>query len=271
MATLFANGKIWQWTDGGHAFADWMLVAADGAILQLGTGAEPSEVAAAAREDLGGALVLPGLHDSHIHAYYMGESDEFLNLSGCASFEDFADRLRKYDAAFPDKAWIVGFGWEQDTLSPSARYPSRHDIDAVVRGRPVLLHRACWHIAAVNTKALEIAGVDVSAASHVVESGSIDTDESGATGILRESVRVSRGGEYAEQWVLSLTLLLPVCRRLGSLRSTRRRATMVRACAVALDGLGRQLGLMACVFAELRMKYLRNAMNKCARYGLTGT
>ncbi|TYZ60260.1 hypothetical protein PybrP1_008491 [[Pythium] brassicae (nom. inval.)] len=187
MATLFANGKIWQWTDpAGHAFADWMLVAADGSIKQVGVGAEPSGPDAA-REDLYGALVLPGLHDSHIHAYYMGESDEFLNLTGCASFEDFAARLREYDAAFPDKAWIVGFGWEQDKLSPSARYPSRHDIDAVVRGRPVMLHRACWHIAAVNTKALEIAGIDVAVTAHAVESGSIDTDERGATGILRES------------------------------------------------------------------------------------
>lgn len=193
MATLFANAKIWQWTDDGHdghAFADWMLVAADGSIEQVGVGPGPSgSDAPAVREDLGGALVLPGLHDSHIHAYYMGESDEFLNLSGCASFEDFAARLRAYDAAFPAKAWIVGFGWEQDALSPSARYPSRHDIDAVVRGRPVLLHRACWHIAAVNTKALELAGIDVAATAHTVEAGSIDTDEHGATGILRESVR----------------------------------------------------------------------------------
>lgn len=208
MATLFTNGKIWQWTDGStaaaprHAFAAWMLVGADGAIAQIGAGAVPADVAAAAEmtKDLNGALVLPGLQDSHIHAYYMGESDEFLNLTGCTSFDDFADRLRKYDAAFPDKAWIVGFGWEQDQLSASARYPSRHDIDAVVRDRPVLLHRACWHIAAVNTKALELAGIDVSQTAHVVESGTIDTDERGATGILRESVRPSTCAYEIRGW-----------------------------------------------------------------------
>lgn len=198
MSKLFENAKIWQWgepadaTTERHSFAEWMLVAEDGKIIRVGTGKAPADasVAVTHTEDMGGALVLPGLHDSHIHAYYMGESDEFLNLTGCTSFDDFADRLRKYDAAYPEKAWVVGFGWEQDQLSSSARYPSRYDIDAVIKDRPVLLHRACWHIAAVNTKALEIAGVDISQKAHVVESGTIDTDENGATGILRESVRV---------------------------------------------------------------------------------
>ncbi|TMW55787.1 hypothetical protein Poli38472_010669 [Pythium oligandrum] len=185
MATLFTNGKIWQWTG---EYAAWMHVDADGTIKQVGAQETPIPADPTAQVvDLDGALVLPGLHDSHIHAYYMGESAEFLNLSGCSSFEDFNERLRQYDAKYPDKSWVVGFGWEQDTLSASARYPSRHDIDAVVRDRPVLLHRACWHIAAVNTKALEIAGVDITKKTHDLASGTIDVDEQGATGILREA------------------------------------------------------------------------------------
>lgn len=216
MAKLFEKGKIWQWgepadaTTERHSFAEWMLVADDGKILRVGSGKAPADASAAAihTEDLGGALVLPGLHDSHIHAYYMGESDEFLNLTGCTSFEDFADRLRKYDAAYPEKAWVVGFGWEQDQLSTSARYPSRYDIDAVIKDRPVLLHRACWHIAAVNTKALEIAGVDIAQKAHAVESGTIDTDENGATGILRESVRVCELGCLCLQLMSDLVVLM---------------------------------------------------------------
>ncbi|KAL4101745.1 hypothetical protein PRIC1_005493 [Phytophthora ramorum] len=38
----------------------------------------------------------------------------------------------------------------------------------------------------VNTKALEIAGVDVAGKGHEVKHGAIDVDEKGATGILRE-------------------------------------------------------------------------------------
>jgi predicted amidohydrolase YtcJ len=186
MARLFVNGRVWQW---GAPAAAWMLVDDSGAIAQVGGEASPPPADGAVETvDLHGALVLPGLHDSHIHAYYMGESAEFLNLTGCSSFDDFSNRLREYDLKYPDKAWIVGFGWEQDKLSADARYPSRHDLDAVVRGRPVMLHRACWHIAVVNTKALEIAGVDAAQTTpHTVASGTIDVDERGATGILREA------------------------------------------------------------------------------------
>ncbi|KAG2523664.1 hypothetical protein BBO99_00003583 [Phytophthora kernoviae] len=184
----FVNGKIWQWPspaaeDAAHTFAQWMTVSDDGEVLGVGSGDPPSAVET---EDLQGALVLPGLHDSHIHVSMLGESAEWLDLAGCRSFDDFKEFLRKYDAAYPDKAWVVGIGWAQDELSSSARYPSRQDIDAVIKDRPVILHRACWHIAVVNTKALEIAGVDLTAKSHDVAHGVIDVDENGATGILRE-------------------------------------------------------------------------------------
>lgn len=185
---LLVNGRIWQW--GGLAPARWMAVDdASGVIHSLGEGDPPSLNGEVETVDLQGRLVLPGLHDAHLHAYFMGESAEFLDLTGCDSFEDFANRLRLYDAKYPDKAWVVGFGWEQDRMSPGARYPTRQDIDAVVRDRPVVLHRACWHIAAVNSKALEIADI----AKHTKQAfprGSIDVDAQGlATGILREAVR----------------------------------------------------------------------------------
>ncbi|EGZ24670.1 hypothetical protein PHYSODRAFT_554756 [Phytophthora sojae] len=187
MVKAFVNGKIWQWGEGSSSvagpFAEWMTVSEGGRIAAVGSGAAPP---ANETEDLHGALVLPGLHDAHIHVSMLGESAEWLDLSGCTSFDEFQARLRSYDARYPDKAWVVGIGWAQDELSSSARYPSRRDIDAVIKDRPVILHRACWHIAVVNTKALEIAGVDLTATSHNVKHGAIDVDEKGATGVLRE-------------------------------------------------------------------------------------
>lgn len=192
---VFVNGKIWQWASGDfdryeNAFAEWMEVADDGEIIEVGSGPLPTAFTSEEVEvhDLDGRLVLPGLHDSHIHAYGLGESAEYVDLLGCDSFEDFARRLSEYDSAFPDKAFIVGFGWAQDQLSPSARYPSRHDIDAVIKDRPVILYRGCWHIAVVNTKALEVAGIDINGTHFDIPDGAVDIDENGVTGVLRESV-----------------------------------------------------------------------------------
>lgn len=185
---LLVNGRIWQW--GGVAPAHWMAVDdASGLVHSVGVGPPPSLMGDVETVDLQGRLVLPGLHDAHLHAYFMGESAEFLDLTGCDSFKDFADRLCQYDDKYPDKTWIVGFGWEQDRMSPGARYPTRQDLDAVVRDRPVVLHRACWHIAVVNSKALEIAEI-AKHTSQAFPRGSIDVDAEGhATGILREAVR----------------------------------------------------------------------------------
>ncbi|RQM08966.1 hypothetical protein DD237_006630 [Peronospora effusa] len=181
---VFVNGKIWQWAGDNFVangpFAEWMTVSDDGRFIDVGIGkySHSDDV-----EDLHGALVLPGLHDSHIHVSMMGESAEWLDLSGCNSYEDFIERLRRYNAHYSEKSWIVGFGWTQDELSSTAKYPSRYDIDAVIPDRPVLLHRACWHIAVVNTKALEIAGVEVTAKNHDVKHGTIDVDEKGVTDV----------------------------------------------------------------------------------------
>jgi predicted amidohydrolase YtcJ len=140
---------------------------------------------------LHGKLVLPGIHDSHIHVQGLGESVGYLDLFGCESLGDFKERLRshlqasKSESGASSSSWIIGFGWEQDKLG---RYPSRQDLDEIVRERPVLLWRACFHVAVVNTKALEVAGFDLKNGPWEVPGGLVDVDNGSPTGILREAV-----------------------------------------------------------------------------------
>ncbi len=76
-------------------------------------------------------------------------------------------------------------GCNDETLA-ERRLPTRHDLDRMVSGRPVLLNRVCGHLAVASTAALEAAGVSPSTTDPV--GGSFDRDRSGMpTGVLRET------------------------------------------------------------------------------------
>ncbi|EQC39539.1 hypothetical protein SDRG_02976 [Saprolegnia diclina VS20] len=199
---LFEKGLIWQWASAptfaapreSRGYANWMLIdEAKGEIVAVGSGDVPGFIRTKATTtvDLDGKLVLPGLHDSHIHVYLIGEVAHYVDLRGTASFDELRDRVQAHAAKHPDIEWIVGFGWEQDKLSADARYPSRFDLDAIVPGRPMYLWRACWHIAVVNSKALEVAGLQwdaIDAAWTSIPGGVVDMDATGKpTGVLREA------------------------------------------------------------------------------------
>ena len=59
----------------------------------------------------------------------------------------------------PPGDWIMARGYDQVTLD-IGRHPDRSELDAPVPDHPVLLVRACGHVAIANTRALELPGVD---------------------------------------------------------------------------------------------------------------
>jgi cytosine/adenosine deaminase-related metal-dependent hydrolase len=66
MRRLFAGGWIVVMDDEGTEYPDGWLVAEDGVVAQVGSGAEPE---ADERVELGGAVVTPGLVNTHNHLY----------------------------------------------------------------------------------------------------------------------------------------------------------------------------------------------------------
>ncbi|WP_245739331.1 amidohydrolase [Sphingomonas rubra] len=110
------------------------------------------------RADLGGRVVMPGFVDAHGHVIELGFRQLELDLSGTRSLAEAQAKIRAYAAANPDRKWIVGGGWNQESWG-LGRFPTAADLDAAVADRPVYLARADGHASWANSAAMREAGV----------------------------------------------------------------------------------------------------------------
>lgn len=110
------------------------------------------------RIDLAGRLLLPGFQDAHLHPVLAGVEMLGCDLSACENAADTVEAVRAYAQANPDVDWIVGAGWSMDAFPGGT--PTRQLLDAVVPDRPVMVENRDHHGAWVNTRALELAGID---------------------------------------------------------------------------------------------------------------
>ncbi len=141
--------------------------------------------------DLGGRLVLPSFHDSHVHPVTSGMELLTCNLNEADTADDVYAAIRQYATAHPAEKWIRGGGW-QLPIFPGAS-PTKAQLDAIVADRPALLYAADGHSSWANSRALAIAGV--TKATPDPPNGRIERDANGEpTGTLREdaSALVSR-------------------------------------------------------------------------------
>jgi len=106
--------------------------------------------------DAGGATVLPGLIESHLHLFMAGAELAHLQLLGVKGAEALRDAITTYARAHPDLPVIMGQGCDYAILD---RALTRHDLDAIIPDRPVLLIAADHHTGWANTAALEAAGI----------------------------------------------------------------------------------------------------------------
>ncbi len=113
--------------------------------------------------DLEGQMLLPGFVDSHIHptlAMFAGGADLQYD-----SVEEVVASIKKWADAHPDAKVIRGYGWRY-TLFPTTG-PTKAELDKWFPNRPVLLVAIDVHSAWVNSKALELAGVNAKTADPV--------------------------------------------------------------------------------------------------------
>lgn len=138
--------------------------------------------------DMKSSFIVPGFQDSHMHLLYYGYGLSLANLSEhTSSLSNVLQALIKFKNKQNIKRgdWIIGRGWNQDYFTDEERFPNRYDLDKVSTESPIIIYRACCHIACVNSRALQAAGVTASTAQP--GGGCFDVDNKGEpTGVLRE-------------------------------------------------------------------------------------
>ena len=107
--------------------------------------------------ELAGETLLPGFQDAHIHPIDGGMLADRCDLHALASADAYLDAISGYAAGNPHMAWIQGGGWSL-TAFPRGE-PGRDMLDQVVPNRPAILESNDGHVAWVNSRALELAGV----------------------------------------------------------------------------------------------------------------
>lgn len=189
MKTAFINGNVIT-ADEHFSRAEAFLV--DGEKFAcVGTIEEVLKAAGegCATVDLGGKTVLPGFNDSHLHLLNYAYGLSKFDCSRASSIDEMVEQCRKYieEKQIPAGAWVSGRGWNQVFLSEN-RPPSREDLDRISTAHPIVFTRVCEHMVAVNSMALELAGITEETENP--EGGEIERDENGRlTGMLKETAR----------------------------------------------------------------------------------
>lgn len=174
---------------GGHVFdgavrtGSTAVAVSAGRIVRVGSDAQVRACAGPGTRivDAAGGLIHPGFVDAHVHAAFAGVERLSLDLTPATSVEETFELIRA-GAARTAVEWVTGGGWSHE-LFPA---PTRQQLDALVPDRPVALSDNGHHTLWVNTKALELAGVDRQTPDP--HNGHIHRDEEGEpTGYLNEA------------------------------------------------------------------------------------
>src|SRR3984957_17236155 len=108
--------------------------------------------------DLHGQFVMPGFNDAHVHLAAAAYVQLHVNAEGAKSLAEFQQLIRDRLSEYQPGQWIVIDGWDH-TLWPVKKFPTRQDLDAVTSKNPIIAGRIDGHVAAVNSRALQMAGL----------------------------------------------------------------------------------------------------------------
>jgi len=183
--TVITGARVWT----GNPQQPWAsAVAVRGErIIAVGTDAEAMAVSTSTTKvlSLPGRLVLPGLHDAHVHPLGAGRQELGCPVQDLKTVDAVLAKIKSCADATKDRGgFVFGRGWHLALFAQAN--PHKRVLDAVVSDRPAYFRGEDGHSGWANSKALALAGI--TAATKNPEHGVIERDADGSpSGTLRES------------------------------------------------------------------------------------
>jgi len=184
------------------------LAIKEGRILALGDWDDVKPFIGSNTEthNLEGKTVVPGFNDAHIHVWKVGQlRTNVLDLRGVDSLERVYQLVQERAEALEPGQWLLGRGWNEAVLKEGTT-PTKAGLDAAAPQNPTLLTRTCAHIHAVNSSALQSAGVTSS--EQAPAGGEIDLERGlifeTAYGLIFRAIPAFTQADY-EKWILAGT------------------------------------------------------------------
>lgn len=184
---VLRNGPIWCGREEGVVealaiFRDKVLAAGSDAEIKPLIGPKTRVI------DLKGRLATPGLNDSHLHLVSLGMTMGWVDSKpeSAPTLEALLGAIAARAAQSKPGEWILSRGYDQTKLD-TGRHPYREELDRAAPNNPVMLVRACGHIAICNSEALRLGGIDEQ--SPTPQGGLIEQQNGRLTGLLAENAR----------------------------------------------------------------------------------
>ncbi len=148
--------------DDAHPRAEALAVR-DGKLVAVGSGPEVRALIGPDTQviDAVGRTITPGFIDAHMHpgpsypvTSRLGQVD--LSPASVGSIDALIVMLQEKARITPTGQWVIGSRYQDTKLG---RHPTRHDLDRASTEHPIRIGHSSGHVSAVNSYALEMAGI----------------------------------------------------------------------------------------------------------------